>query len=216
MHSKQADGSSSSLSNRNIKWWHNTFLDLTKTAQTAGRASHTEARSISKPFKHEPVPVQPLWDRATDASKLKKRSSSHQLTLLSISGFLLEPRRGKACTRGHRFWKITRNSFPPWMENNKGIPHDRPLFLSSAGHKSTDLLIETPSSFRLYHNQTAELSSGDLINKLQAGRKSVRSLGKVKTVGEIVHSVVFGRKMQEYTSLNIQFDYSLLSSRFLT
>lgn len=66
------------------------------------------------------------------------------------------------------------------MENNKGIPHDRPLFLSSAGHKSTDLLIETPSSSLLYHNQTAELSSGDSINKLQTGRKSVNNLGKGK------------------------------------
>ncbi len=67
------------------------------------------------------------------------------------------------------------------MENNKGIPHDRPLFLSSAGHKSTDLLIESPSSLLLYHKQTAELSSGDLINKLHMGRKSARSFWRGKT-----------------------------------
>lgn len=69
------------------------------------------------------------------------------------------------------------------MENNKGIPHDRPLFLSSAGHKSSDLLLEHPppasSSSLLYHNQTAEVSSGDLINKLQTDRKS-EGLGKGK------------------------------------
>lgn len=83
----------------------------------------------------------------------RKCSSPHQLTPLSIS--VSEPPSGAACARGQRFWKITRNSFPPWMENNKGIPHDRPLFLSSAGHKSTDLLIETPPPlFRLHHYQT--------------------------------------------------------------
>lgn len=67
------------------------------------------------------------------------------------------------------------------MENNKGIPHDRPHFLSSAGHKSTDLFIEAPSSFLLYHNQLAELSSGDSINKWQMGQESVRTLDKGKS-----------------------------------
>lgn len=184
MCSKQTDGCSSSLSNRDIKWWHNTFLDFTETVWREGRASHTEACSISKPFKHEPVLLQPLWDR----SSLRQTHQNWKALIItsstdspvSFSLFLPEPRSGDACAHGQHFWKITRNSFPPWMENNKGIPHDRPLFLSSAGHKSTDLLIETPSSFLLYHNQTAELSSGDSINKLQTGRKSVNSLWKGK------------------------------------
>lgn len=142
----------------------------------------TEARSISKTFstraRPRPTSLRPDPPRCS-GRRIKtpeKRSSSHQLTLLSIS---VSPRSlgaGDACAHGQRFWKITRNSFPPWMENNKGIPHDRPLFLSSAGHKSTRLLIATPSSLLLYHNQAAELSSGDLINKLQTGRKSARSL----------------------------------------
>lgn len=74
------------------------------------------------------------------------------------------------------------------MENNKGIPHDGPHFLSSAGHKSTDLLIAPPPSFFLLFSVfiTTRLSSGDLINKLQMGRKSVRSFGKVEPVREVL------------------------------
>lgn len=77
------------------------------------------------------------------------------------------------------------------MENNKGIPHDGPHFLSSAGHKSTDLLIAPPLLLLFSVFITTRLSSGDLINKLQMGRKSVRSFGKVESVREVLESVCF-------------------------
>lgn len=97
------------------------------------------------------------------------------------------------------------------MENNKGIPHDRTLFLSSAGHKSSHLLIETPAALPLRSPALipTRLSSGDSINKLQMYRKSARSFGKVEE-----HGGSGERRRGSNTPLNIQFDYSLLG--FLT
>lgn len=122
----------------NIKCRHNTFLDLTKTVQTEGMVRVQTFSTRARPSKNGAK------------KKKKKRSSSHQLTL---SRLFLSPGSGDACARGQPFWKITRNSFPPWMENNKGIPHDgaslpvicRPQVNSSI-NSQTLLLLFLPSS----------------------------------------------------------------------
>lgn len=85
-----------------------------------------------------------------------------------------------------------------------------PLFLSSAGHKSTRLLIaKLCASFSVFiTNRLTKFSSGDAINRLQMGRKSVKRYEQRERCCRVP---VLGRKMQRYTPLNIQFDYSLLA-----
>lgn len=50
--SKRDDGSSSSRSSGNIKCWHNTFLDLTKTAQTEGMVRVQTFSTWARPSKN--------------------------------------------------------------------------------------------------------------------------------------------------------------------
>lgn len=172
----------------NIKWRHNTFLDF---ANRQGQAT----LHLQNPLKVSPSSSNPLFK--------EKYSSSHHHGL-SCSLSFPEHRSGDACTRGQRFWRITRNSFPPWMENNKGIPHDRPLFLSSAGHKSSDLLLEHPHPppLLLPFFITTRLQKSHqviwLTNYRQTG--SLRVWAKVKNRQGTI-SVVFGGEVGDFVEV---------------
>lgn len=84
-------------------------------------------------------------------------------------------RSAAARAHGHRVHKNHKNFISCLDGKLQSIPHDRPFFLSSAGHKSTLLLIAPAPAPAPWVFITTRHSSGDLINKSQMGRKPLRS-----------------------------------------
>lgn len=128
----------------NIKCRHNTFLDLTKTVQTEGMVRVQTFSTWARPSKN--------------GAQKKKKSVHHHINWLSPVYFCLLEAATPA-PAGSLSEKSQEIHFLPGWKITKAFLMTGPLFLSSAGHKSTRLLIAKlcSSFFCLHHKQTRKV-----------------------------------------------------------